>query len=83
MSQKVNEKYQQYADLKIHTEKMWSMTASESVVPIILGSLGSIPTSLKSALQQLGIYYVNLIPKLQKSILLSYSHILHHFVTEH
>jgi len=49
---------------------------------IILGSLGSIPTSLQRSLQQLGIFYANLIPKLQNSTLLvmNPSHILHHFV---
>ena len=81
LSQKINEKYQQYTDLKIGVQKMCTMTAS--IVPVILGSLGSIPTSLKNSLQQLGIYYTNLIPKLQKSVLLSSSHILRHFVTEH
>ena len=81
LSQKVNEKYQRYTYLKIGVQKMWAMTAS--IVPVILGSLGSIPTSLKNSLQQLGIYYTNLIPKLQKSVLLSSSYILRHFVTEH
>jgi len=55
LSQKINEKYQRYTDLKIEIQKMWSMTAS--IVPVILGSLGSVPTSLKNLLQQLGIYY--------------------------
>jgi len=81
LSQKINEKYQRYTDLKIEVQKMWSMTAS--IVPVILGSLGSVPSSLKNSLQQLDIYYTNLIPKLQKSVLLSSSHILRHFVTEH
>jgi len=78
LSQKINEKYQQYTDMKIEVQNMWSMTAS--IVPVILGSLGSVLTSL---LQQLGIYYINLIPKLQKSVFLSSCHIIHHFVTEH
>jgi len=78
LSRKINEKYQRYTDLKIEVQKMWSM-----IVPVILGSLGSVPTSLKNLLQQLGIYYINLIPKLQKSVLLSSCHIICHFVTEH
>ena len=53
------------------------------VVPIILGSLSSIPTCLQGALYSLNIYYANLIPKLQKSVLLSSLHILCRLVTEH
>jgi len=81
LSKKINEKYQRYTDLKIEIQKIWSMTAS--IVPVILGSLGSVPKSLKNLLQQLGIYYINLIPKLQKSVLLSSCHIIRHFVTGH
>ena len=54
------------------------------MVTIILGgSLGSIPICLKSAVQLLSIYYAKFIPKLQKGVLLSSSHILHQFVNEH
>ena len=81
VSQKITEKYQRYTDLKIKIQKMWLMSAS--VVPVVLGSLGSVPTSLKKSLQQLCIYHNNLNPKLQKSALLSSSHIIRHFVTEH
>ena len=49
LSQKINEKYQRYTDLKIEVQKTWSMTAS--IVPVILGSLGSVPTSLKNSLR--------------------------------
>lgn len=62
ISKKINEKYQHYTDLKHEIQKMWSIKAS--VVPITLGSLGSIPTCFKGALQSLNIYYANLIPKL-------------------
>jgi len=81
ISQKITEKYQRYTNLKIEIQKMWLMSAS--IVPVVLGSLGSVPTSLKKLLQQLCIYHNDLIPKLQKSVLLSSSHIIRHFVTDH
>ena len=81
ISQKITEKYQRYTDLKIKIQKMWLMSAS--VFPVVLGLLSSVPTPLKKSLQQLHIYHNNLIPKLQKSVVLSSSHIICHFVTEH
>ena len=53
------------------------------MAPVIIGSLGSIPEGLKDQLQTLQIYHANLIPKMQKSVLLSSCHILRRFVTEH
>ena len=79
--QKISEKQQRYSDLKIEVQKMWSYRAS--VAPIIIGSLGSIPRGLKDQLKTLQIYHANLIPKMQKSVLLSSCHILRRFVTEH
>ena len=76
--QKISEKQQRYEN---RSPKMWSY--SPSVAPIIIGSLGSIPRGLKDQLKSLQIYHSNLIPKMQKSVLLSSCHILCHFVTEH
>jgi len=42
---------------------MWNMCAV--VVPILIGSLGSIPVCLAASLKTLNIYYSSLIPKLQ------------------
>ena len=81
ISQKISEKRQRYSDLKIEIQKMWSVRAS--VAPVIIGSLGSVPEGLKDQLQTLQIYHANLIPKMQKSVLLSSCHILRRFVTEH
>ena len=53
------------------------------MAPVIIGSLGSVPEGLKDQLQTLQIYHAKLIPKMQKSVLLSSCHILHRFVTEH
>ena len=81
ISNKVVEKLDRYTDLKLEVQKMWSMRAF--VVPVIIGSLSSIPICLKKNLQLLSIYYASLIPKLQKSVLLSSCHMLRRFVTEH
>ena len=81
LSSKVTEKLERYTDLKLEIQKMWSMRVS--VVPVVIGSLGSIPTCLKKNLQLMSIYYPCLIPKLQKNVLLCSCHMLRHFVTEH
>ena len=81
ISQKISEKRQRYSDLKIEIQKMWTVRAS--VAPVIIGSLGSVPKGLKDQLQTLQIYHANLIPKMQKTVLLSSCHILRRFVTEH
>ena len=72
-------KYQRYTDFKIEIQKMWLMSAS--AVPVVLGLLDLVSTSLEKSLQQF--YHNNFIPKLLKSVLLSSSHIIRHFVTEH
>ena len=81
LSQKINEKRQKYTDLKTEIQRMWNMRAV--VVPLVIGSLGSIPTCLAKHLQSLNIYYGTLISKLQKSVLLGSCHILRRFITEH
>ena len=60
---------------------MWSYRAS--VAPITISSLGSIPRGLKDQLKTLQIYHANLIPKMQKSVLLSSCHISCSFVIEY
>ena len=65
----------------MEVQKMFSYRTS--VAPIITGSLGVIPRGLKDQLKTLQIYHANLIPKMQKSVLLSSCNILRCFVTEH
>ena len=81
ITQKINEKYQKYTDLKIEVQKMWKERAV--IVPLVIGSLGSVPMCLTKHLRTLNIYYSTLVSKLQKSVLLSSCHILRRFVTEH
>ena len=50
--------------------------------PVIIGSLDSVPKGLKDQLQTLQIYHANLIPHMQKTVLLSSCHVLRSFVTE-
>ena len=45
LSNKVTKKCERYTDLKLEMQKMWSIRVS--VVPVIIGSLGFIPTCLK------------------------------------
>ena len=48
LSNKVTEKLERYTDIKLEMQKMWSMGVS--VVPVVIGSLGSIPKCLKKNL---------------------------------
>jgi len=64
ISRKFNEKHQRYTDLKVEVQKFWSFMTT--VVPIIIGSLGSISGHLKDQLTLLQIFYNSLIPEVQK-----------------
>jgi len=46
IAQKVTEKLDRHADLKVEIQKMWSFRTN--IVPIIIRALGSIPSQLKS-----------------------------------
>ena len=64
-----------YSFLKIKIQKIWSFRTT--IVPIIIGALGFIPSQLKSHLKLLKIFfYDNFIPKLQKTVLLNSIHTL-------
>jgi len=81
LAHKVNEKRDKYTDLKIEVQRMWNMRAV--VMPLVIGTLGSVSVCLAENLHTLNIFYRTLIPKLQKSVLLSSCHILRRFLTEH
>ena len=80
LTQKVNEKYERYTDLKIELQRMWN--ARVHIAPLIIECLGSVSTCLVKNLKILNIYCNTLVPKLQKSVLPSSCHILRRFVTE-
>jgi len=69
---------QKYKDLKIKVQRIWKTPVS--VVPIIIGALGSIPKELEFNLKELGVQKWS-IPLLQKSILLTTCYILEHYLT--
>ena len=70
VKEKVSEKHQRYTDLKIEIQKMWNIPVV--ILPVILGTLGSISLCLGKHLKTLNICYNGLIPKLQKSVVLSF-----------
>ena len=80
MASKFQEKMQTYTDLKFEIRKMWQQPVT--VVPIILGALGSVPTSLTNSLKLLGLFKKQLVFRMQKSILLSSTHILRRHLTD-
>jgi len=80
VKEKVSEKHQHYTDLKIEIQKMWNIPVV--ILPIILGTLGSILLYLGKHLKALNIYYNGLVPKLQKSVVLGSCHIIRRFLTE-
>ena len=75
LTQKVNEKCER---LKIELQRIWNVCVQ--IAPLIIGCLGSVS---KCLVKNLSIYCNTLVPKLQKSVLLSSCHILRRFVTEH
>jgi len=80
VKEKVSEKHQRYTDLKIEIQKMWNIPVV--ILPIILGTLGSILLCLGKHLKTLNIYYNGLVLKLQKSVVFSSCYIIRRFLTE-
>ena len=78
IQQKAVEKKEKYTDLRIKVQRIWKTPVS--VVPIIIGALGSIPKELEANLQDLGVQKWS-IPVLQKSVLLNTCYILRHYLT--
>ena len=69
---KRNKKQDNYSEMQLEIARMWDKETS--VVPIIMGALGSIPNDLKCNLKRLGISYK--VGTLQKSVLLGTANIL-------
>ena len=70
---KILEKKEKYTDLCIKVQRMWK--SSTSVVPVVIGALGSIPSDLAETLLLIGLDK-QIIPVLQKTVLLSTYRIL-------
>ena len=77
---KFQEKMQKYTDLKFEVRKMWRQPVS--VVPVILGALGSVPPSLSASFKLLGVYNKHQVSRMQKSVLFSSTHILRRHPTD-
>ena len=70
---KRNEKLRKYKDLRLEVARLWNKRTS--IVPVIIGALGSIPHDIDKYLKQLEIQYnLNI---LQHSVLLGTGNILH------
>ena len=80
MAAKFWEKMRKYTDLKFDVRKNWQQPVS--VVPVILGALGSLPPSLITSLKLLGVYSKHLVSRMQKGVLLSSTHILRRRLTD-
>ena len=76
-TQKTVEKVSKYVDLKIEICRLWNMQVT--VVPIIIGALGSIPHSLAANLKKLNIPDF-LISLLQQTVLYSTALLLNHYL---
>ena len=77
ISQKSVEKRDRYCDLSVIVSRLWN--TSTFVVPVIVGALGSIPINLHQSLNSIGLPST-IIPVIQKSVLLSTSRILRHYL---
>ena len=75
VKEKISEKQQCYMDLKIEIKKMWNIPVI--ILPVILGTLGSIPLCLGKHLKTLNIHYNGLVP-----MQVSSCHIIRRFLTE-
>ena len=74
LTNKKNEKLQKYQELRVEISRLWNKRTT--IIPIIIGALGSVPNDLKKQLDSLGIKYSLSI--LQKSVLLGTANILRH-----
>ena len=66
-----NEKLDNYSELQLEIARMWGKETS--IVPVIIGALGSIPNDLECNLKKLVISYI--VGTLQKSVLLGTANI--------
>ena len=69
---KRNEKIDKYSELRLEISRLWNKKTS--IVPIVIGALGSIPKGLQTYLKQLEIHHN--IDTLQKSVLLGTANII-------
>ena len=72
VKQKELEKKTKYVDLRFEIARLWNKEVS--VIPVVVGALGTLTANLKKNLKELGI--PNVIPCLQKSALLGTASIL-------
>ena len=72
ISKKEFEKIDNYSELRVEIARMWNRETT--VVPIVIGALGSIPKKLKNHLERIGIKPS--ITTLQKTALLGSANIL-------
>ena len=75
---KTTEKLDKYRDLQITIQQLWNV--SVTVVPIIIGALGSVPLDLSVWLKKLDFDY-KVIPLLQKTVLLGTFNILRRYLS--
>ena len=73
VEEKENEKVNKYQDLRIEIERLWELKTMTT--PIVIGSLGAIPTRFKEQLKRLDIDNFNIV-NIQKSVLLGTAHII-------
>ena len=69
LSHKYTEKHTKYVDLKIEVVRMWN-SEKVAVVPVIVGTLGSISVSLFTSLEKLS-FPSSLVSTFQKSVFYS------------
>ena len=79
LSQKVVEKQTKYVDLKIEVVRVWKCR-KVSIIPIIVGALGSIPKDLSFYLEKVNLP-TSLIRTFQKTVLYSTTSLLWHYLT--
>jgi len=70
---KVLEKQTKYTDLKIEIQNLWNVSCQ--IVPIVIGTLGSIPKSLTECLVTISLQAA-LVRTIQKFVLLSSVHLI-------
>jgi len=79
IAQRSLEKREKYVDLKIQIGKYWR--SATSIVPIIVGALGSIPNNLASSLNKLCLPS-KVIRTLKQSVLCTTAHILRRYLSD-
>ena len=72
VAEKEDEKIDKYRDLARKVSKLWNVKVS--IIPVVIGALGTVPTLLESRIKEIGISITT--AQIQKTVLLGTARIV-------